>query len=128
MNDDSKPASDEEIQEAHVAPSDGGKLLPSASSTISASGEECDSHRPPSQGVYLWLCCEGWMRFGPYEWLRFDDDENAIIGPDGDVVAGKTDGTWRVAGSRGAGMGFSNPTITTTREHPHMASGSHPNR
>jgi len=66
------------------------------------------------------------MRFGPYEWLRFDDKESAIIAPNGDFVARKMDGHWRIAHGRGAGMSFSNPTITTTPEHAHKSSGVHP--
>ncbi len=65
------------------------------------------------------------MRFGPFKWLRFDDEENAIIGPDGEVVAKKVYEYWQVNG-RGEGMPFSNPTITTTLKHPHPNSSSHP--
>jgi hypothetical protein len=49
------------------------------------------------------------MRFGPFVWLRFDDKENAIIDPDGEVVARKTGEYWRVTGGRGEGMAFSRP-------------------
>ncbi len=66
------------------------------------------------------------MRFGPFEWLRFDDDCNSIIDPNGHVVARKSGGFWNISGGRGEGMQFSNPTITTTREHPHKNSGPHP--
>jgi hypothetical protein len=66
------------------------------------------------------------MKFGPFEWLRFDDERQAILGPDGEVVAKKTDDYWRVPDGRGEGMLFSNPTITTTPFHPHRGSGSHP--
>jgi len=128
MNDHSNPARDEKIQRARKAPSDGGELLPRPSSTISASGEKCDSPKPALQGVYLWLCCEGWMRFGPYEWLRFDDKESAILDPRGETVAWRADGGWRTSSPRGEGMVFSNPTITISSEHPHRNSGSSPAR
>ena len=106
-----------------------GELFPTTSPRHSRTEKDSDPHRPPLQGrVYLWLCCEGWMRFGPFEWLRFDDTERAIIGPDGEVVAKTVDGYWCVPGGRGEGMPFSNPTITTGREHPHRNSGSHPGR
>ncbi|MGD7651679.1 MAG: hypothetical protein ACQCXQ_00595 [Verrucomicrobiales bacterium] len=81
-----------------------------------------------SSGVYLWFCCEGWMKFGPFEWLRFDDECQSIIGPNGDEVATKVDGRWRVPGEKWQGWGFSNPTITTTPRHPHRNSSAHPAR
>jgi hypothetical protein len=80
--------------------------------------------RPLKPSVYLWLCCDGWMKFGPFEWLRFDDERQAILGPDGEEVAKKTDGYWHVTSGRGEGMQFSDPTITTTPVHPHRNSGS----
>jgi hypothetical protein len=76
--------------------------------------------------VYLWLCCEGWMKFGPFEWLRFDDERQAILGPDGEEVARKVDGQWRVSEEKWQGWGFSDPTITTTPFHPHKDCSSHP--
>ena len=83
----------------------------------------------PSQAkpsVYLWLCCEGWMKFGPFDWLRFDDERQAVLGPDDEEVAKKSGGQWRVPGEKWQGWGFSDPTITTTPVHPHKNSGSHP--
>ena len=79
-----------------------------------------------SPSLYLWLCCEGWMRFGPFKWLRFDDERQAILGPDRDEVAKKMDGFWRVSGEKWQGWGFSDPTITTTPQHPHKDSSSPP--
>ena len=81
---------------------------------------------PPKPSVYLWLCCEGWMKFGPFEWLRFDDESHSILGPEGEEIAKKLEGQWRVPGEKWQGLGFSDPTITTTPVHPHKASGSHP--
>lgn len=78
------------------------------------------------QGLYLWLCCEGWMKFGPFEWLRFDDERQAILGPDGAEVAKKVDGCWRVPEEKWQGWAFSDPTVTTTPVHPHRNSGEHP--
>jgi hypothetical protein len=79
-----------------------------------------------SPSLYLWLCCEGWMRFGPFKWLRFDDERQAIVGPDRDEVAKKMDGFWRVSGEKWQGWGFSDPTITTTPQRPHKDSSSPP--
>jgi len=66
------------------------------------------------------------MKFGPFEWLRFDDERQSIIGPEGEEVAKKSGGQWRVPGEKWQGWGFSDPTITTRPQHPHKASGSHP--
>jgi hypothetical protein len=30
--------------------------------------------------MYLWLCCEGWVRFGAYDDLRFDATHNIVAG------------------------------------------------
>lgn len=104
-----------------------GELFPRPSHNVPRRKEKSESRRPSLQRcIYLWLCCEGWMRFGPFEWLRFDDTANAIIGPDGEVVAKNVGEYWNVTGGRGEGMSFSHPTITTTREHPHKNSRSHP--
>ena len=106
-----------------------GELFPTTSPRQSRTEKDSDPHRPLLQGrVYLWLCCEGWMRFGPFEWLRFDDTENAIIGPGGEVLVKKLDGYWRVPGGQGAGMPFSNPTITSGPVHLHRKSGTPPRR
>ena len=135
MNDN--PTPDDNVKSRKVKsrnepndPGDGtGELFPSTSPRHSRTKEDSDHHRPTLQaGVYLWLCCEGWMRFGPFEWLRFEDTESAIIGPAGEVVAKKLDGYWRVPGGKSAGMPFSNPTITAGPDHPHRNSGTHPKR
>lgn len=70
-----------------------------------------------SDPVYLWLSCEGWMKFGPFEWLRFDEERRSILGPCGEVATW-VGGTWRVPGERWSGYAFSGPTITTSRERP----------
>ncbi len=134
MNDDTKPDHSGNTRNIPSDPGEGtGELFPRPRHDIprrkeKSDGEQSDGRRPPLQrrSVYLWLCCEGWMRFGPFEWLRFDDTANAIIGPAGEVVARKTGEYWHITDGRGKGMPFSNPTITTTREHPHANSGSHP--
>jgi len=36
--------------------------------------------------MFLWLRCEGWVRFGPYEGLQFDRKHNVITGT-GEPVA-----------------------------------------
>jgi hypothetical protein len=128
MDDDSTP--DGKVK-SRKEPSDPGydseELFPRPSLRSPRAKENSDHHKSPRRGrVYLWLCCEGWMRFGPFEWLRFDDTESTIIDPDGEVVAKMTNGYWVVSSGQGGGMQFSNPTITSSREHPHRNSGDPP--
>jgi hypothetical protein len=76
-------------------------------------------------GVYLWLCSEGWMKFGPYEWLRFGDDGHTIIAPEG-VVASKLGGCWKASDTRWEGWNFYHPMITSRPEHPSPDRGTPP--
>jgi hypothetical protein len=59
------------------------------------------------------------MKFGPFEWLRLDDEIQMILGQDVAEVAKKTDSYWRVPSERGEGMPISNPTMTNSPQHPH---------
>lgn len=86
-----------------------------------------DVQQSPPPSVYVWFCCEGWLRFGPFEWLRFDDDFERIYDERGAPVAEREGRCWRVLHPDGRGLLFSNPTITSTKKHPHMNSGGHPN-
>lgn len=106
-----------------------GELFPNVKPQVTGLKEKRMPQRRVSRpSVFLWLCCEGWMKFGPFEWLRFDDELQVILGPDGAEVAKKTDGFWRVSNGRGEGMPFSNPMITSSPIHPHRDSGSYPAR
>ena len=70
--------------------------------------------------VYLWLCCEGWLRFGPYEWLSKDEEKNAYIGPLGQVLAfwDEEESCWRASEEKYKSWVFCNPMITASRRHP----------
>ena len=73
--------------------------------------------------VYLWLNCEGWVRFGPFEWLRFDDEPRTIRDQDGNVLA-QFDGTdWHTLGEEYAGFHWRNPMVTASGRHPHPMYG-----
>jgi len=74
-------------------------------------------------GVYLWLCSEGWMKFGPYAWLRFDDECQRILGPKGRVVASKIGDCWKISEKE---FGGNHPMITSGPEHPRPDRGSPP--
>ena len=85
--------------------------------------------KEPTQ-LYLWLSCEGWVRFGPYKWLRFVSDPETgaqrCINQNSEVLAYQdtTQGCWRstdpnYAGSGGSGWAFRDPVITAEPTHPH---------
>jgi hypothetical protein len=76
-------------------------------------------------GVYLWFSSEGWVKFGPFEWLRFGDDGHTVIAPEG-VVASKVGGCWKASGTRWEGWNFHHPMITNRPEHPSPDRGTHP--
>ena len=79
-----------------------------------------------SKNLYLHLCCEGWQRFGPFEWLSFQDEPRAIVDEDGSVIATWDGLTWRTSDPRFQKYAWSNPTITIGSRHPHPKSGAHP--
>ena len=71
--------------------------------------------------VYLWLCCEGWMRFGPYESLHFDAKHN-IVTDEGEKVAycvrSYFDFNWHTPGEY-QGFCWERPVITTACCEPY---------
>jgi hypothetical protein len=74
---------------------------------------------PPKPSVYLWLCCEGLMRFGPFEWLRYDESTSTISDSSGNVIAWKERARWFVPSEYGSNMAFDESyMITTTPQHP----------
>jgi hypothetical protein len=72
--------------------------------------------------VSLWLCCEGWVRFGPFAWLRFDE-RATILDDRGKAVAVRAGGGWYTPGSH-QGYHSSNPMVSASprRPHPHSES------
>lgn len=91
-------------------------------------GSPAREPRPPKEApptpVYLWLRCEGWVRFGPFEWLFFDDESGAVFGPNGEIAAWREGPYWRVTDPRRAGMAFDAITLTTARKHPFQHCGT----
>jgi len=71
--------------------------------------------------VYLWLCCEGWMRFGPYESLHFDAKHH-IVTDEGEKVAycvrSYFDFNWHTPGEY-QGFCWKRPVITTACSEPY---------
>lgn len=82
---------------------------------------------PPTSPLYLWLNCEGWERFGPFEWLSFNDDAGVIADSTGSVIARRRNhGGWFVNRPGLRDMRFCDPMITTSDVHPHPVNGAHP--
>ena len=107
---------------------DGGKFSLSASSGTcwrtrpDESTEKANKFRLKAEGtrMYLWLNCEGWVRFGPFEWLRFDDDPRVIRDQDGTVVASFDGSDWRTVHEyRRLPMVQSDGDDVGVRLHPH---------
>jgi hypothetical protein len=73
--------------------------------------------------VYLWLNCEGWVRFGPFAWLRLDDERGAILDDSGDPIAVRTEDGWTTPENH-EGFQWRNPMITASGRHPHPNQGS----
>ena len=70
--------------------------------------------------VYLHLNCEGWERFGPFEWLRFRDHQRIIEDENGRIVASFDGAHWLASASS---MSWSDPLITSQDRHPHPSQG-----
>ncbi len=68
--------------------------------------------------VYLYLNAEGWIRFGPYQWLLFSDDGKSIMDQDGQVVAGRVGDTWTVEAGEFTDWQFRTPFISASPRHP----------
>ena len=73
--------------------------------------------------MYLWLNAEGWVRFGPFEFLRFADEPRAILDQDNRVVASQDGSGWLAADGRYNGYRFRDPMVTITPRHPHPMQG-----
>jgi len=80
-----------------------------------------------SPNMYLHLRCEGWQRFGPFEWLSFQDTPPAIVDEAGNIIAMWDDHAWRTSDPKFEGYAWKNPTISIGPLHPHPNSGFHPN-
>jgi len=76
--------------------------------------------------IHLHLCCEGWQKFGPFEWLSFKDDPRVIVDETGTVIASWDGQAWKTSGPQYENYAWENPTITIGSCHPHQDSGAHP--
>ena len=76
--------------------------------------------------VHLFLSCEGWVRFGPFKWHEFFDQERTIVDDEGHIVASSNGQHWTASDPEYTGYFFSNPFVTTTKRHPHPYSMTKP--
>jgi len=73
--------------------------------------------------VYLWLNCEGWERFGPFQWLRFEDSPLRIGDQDGNVIAEFDGSDWLSTHEKYRNHRWRCPMITASPQHPHPFHG-----
>jgi hypothetical protein len=67
---------------------------------------------PASARLYLFFNCEGWMRFGPFQLIQFDES-GKIIDETGDVLAIQTGKEWETTEKLGQGLiKLRNPIIS----------------
>jgi len=66
----------------------------------------------PENNLFIYFNCEGWMRFGPFEYIQFDES-GKIIDENGDVLAIQNGNEWRATEKLGQGlMNLRNPIIS----------------
>jgi len=73
--------------------------------------------------VYLWLNCEGWERFGPFQWLRFEDSPLRICDQDANVIAEFDGNDWQTTHEKYRNHRWRCPMITASSQHPHLVNG-----
>ena len=73
--------------------------------------------RERAADVYLYLNCEGWVRFGPFRWVRFCDDRQVITDEADRVIARRDGNHWTTPDSH-PGYRWQDPFVTTASRHP----------
>lgn len=68
--------------------------------------------------VYLWLNCEGWERFGPFQWLEFEDGPLRICDQDANVIAEFDGSDWLTPHEKYRNHRWQCPMITASPQHP----------
>jgi hypothetical protein len=73
---------------------------------------------PTTPRLYLFFNCEGWMRFGPFKLLQFDES-GKIIDESGDVLAIQNGNEWQATEKLGSNlMNLRNPIISPRPQLP----------
>lgn len=68
--------------------------------------------------MFLHLRCEGWVAFGPFEWLGLQDNPLAIVDQSGAVVASWDGQVWRTTDPQYSGYAWRSPMITVGPRRP----------
>ena len=70
--------------------------------------------------LYLFIHCDGWVRFGPFKSLEYDAERGAIVDQAGRSVASLQPGTrhWTIPGDKWVGFGSNSWIITTSATLP----------
>ena len=79
--------------------------------------------RPYTTPVYVWVCCEGWNRLGPFEWVTLTEDGQSFVDETGTfiLINDPYQHCWR--DPKHPGISYRTPMVTTQRKHPHPMSG-----
>jgi hypothetical protein len=75
------------------------------------------------RSVYLWLNCEGWQRFGPFVWLRFESDLLRVCDQDAHTIAEFDGSDWLTTDEEYRNYRWRCPMITASPQHPHRLHG-----
>lgn len=73
---------------------------------------------PEPKCLYVHLCCEGWTRLGPFEWIAFDETRQALVDETGSIVTQQTALGWTVPGNDYQGTTFCRWLLTAGPNHP----------
>ena len=76
--------------------------------------------------LYVHVCCEGWVRLGPFDWVGVDDERDALVDENGEVIVKREGDDWGVPGKEYRGFRFRTPMITGSRQHPSPMRGGFP--
>jgi len=87
-------------------------------------GRQGGSPAAASGRMFLHFCCEGWHRFGPFEWLSFQDSPHAIVDEAGNIIASWDGHAWGTSDPRFEGYAWKNPTISIGPRHPNTGTHS----
>lgn len=81
------------------------------------------SGHPP---VYVWACCEGWQRFGPFDWVALTEDGQSFVNQLGiKVLIYDAHCTgWR--SPKNPALVYRTPMVTSQFKHPKSQSGDLP--
>ncbi len=78
--------------------------------------------------VFLWACCEGWFRMGPYAWVGLSEDREAFVDEKGKAVLIWNDRqkVWRTADPSLFSGDLIRPMVNSSPVHPKPMSGAFP--